>query len=106
MEAGLRDVLGTGARTHTSRMYANLAESCLAMGRKDEARAHLTAGLAHREEHGEHYYAAELLRLHAELLAIEGAPGDRVAARLAEALATARAQRAALLEARAVATVR
>jgi predicted ATPase len=101
MEAGLRDVLATGARTHTGRMYANLAESCLAMGRTDEARAHVTAGLAHRERHGEHYYAAELLRLRAAVRAAEGAPPAEVARGLAEARDTARAQHAGLLERRA-----
>ena len=103
MEAGLRDVLATGARTHTGRMYANLAESCLAMGRTDEARAHVTAGLEHRERHGEHYYAAELLRLRAEVLAAEGAAPDDVARCLADARDTARAQQAGLLEQRAAA---
>jgi DNA-binding winged helix-turn-helix (wHTH) protein/tetratricopeptide (TPR) repeat protein len=101
MEAGLRDVLATGARTHTSRMYANLAESCLALGRTEEARAHVTAGLAHRERHGEHYYAVELLRLRAAVLAAEGAPPEEIARCLAEARDTARAQHAALLEQRA-----
>jgi DNA-binding winged helix-turn-helix (wHTH) protein len=75
-EAGLRAVLETGARTHTSRMHANLAESYLLVGRTEEARRHLDAGHAHRREHGEHYYAAELRRLEGELAARES-PASR-----------------------------
>jgi tetratricopeptide (TPR) repeat protein len=100
-EEGLRDLLATGALTHTSRMFANLAESYLTMGHTEVARSHLRAAHAHRQRHGEHYYAAELFRLQAQLLALEGAASDEVEKCLAEGLEIARAQQAGLLERRA-----
>ncbi|HEY3066135.1 MAG TPA: AAA family ATPase [Methylomirabilota bacterium] len=105
-EEGLRDLLATGARTHTSRMLANLAESYLLAGQPEAARVHLTAAHAHREAHGEHYYAAELFRLRAQLLAARGAPSDEVEKALQEALELARMQEASLLERRATALAR
>jgi DNA-binding winged helix-turn-helix (wHTH) protein/tetratricopeptide (TPR) repeat protein len=100
-EEGLRDLLATGARTHTSRMFANLAESYLLVGQLDAARAHLSAAHAHRERHGEHYYAAELFRLQARLLALEGAAPEEVEKCLRDAMEIARTQEASLLELRA-----
>jgi len=100
-EEGLRDLLATGARTHTSRMYANLAESYLLLGRPDVARVHLSAAHAHRARHGEHYYAAELGRLQAWLLALESAAPAEVELELGNALEIARRQQAGLLELRA-----
>lgn len=105
-EEGLRDLLATGARTHTSRMLANLAESYLLAGQPEAARAHLTAAHAHRDRHGEHYYAAELFRLQAGLLAAEGAAPEDVEKARQEALAIARTQAASLLERRAAAPAR
>jgi DNA-binding winged helix-turn-helix (wHTH) protein/tetratricopeptide (TPR) repeat protein len=99
-EDGLRDLQATGARTHTSRMFANLAESYLTVGDTARARELLTAGHAHRARHGEHYYAAELLRLQARLLAHEGATRADVERCLRDALDLARTQRAGLLERR------
>jgi tetratricopeptide (TPR) repeat protein len=100
-EEGLRDLLATGARTHTSRMLANLAESYLIAGQSETARVHLSAGRAHRERHGEHYYAAELFRLEARLRAQQGAPREEVGRCLEQALDLARRQEARLLERRA-----
>ena len=100
-EAGLRDLVATGARTHLSRMLANLTESHLLVGDIEMARTHLTAAHAHRESHGEHYYAAELFRLQARLLELEGAAPERVEAYLLRAVETARQYHAGLLEVRA-----
>jgi DNA-binding winged helix-turn-helix (wHTH) protein/tetratricopeptide (TPR) repeat protein len=105
MEQALKGLHATGARTHSSRILANLAESCLAAGRPAAARCHLDAALAHRETHGEHYYATELFRLQALVLAQEGAAAGLVEASLSQALAIARAQEAGLLEARAIRTL-
>jgi tetratricopeptide (TPR) repeat protein len=104
-EEGLRHILATGARTHASRMYANLAESYLLVGDTVTARAHLSAAHAHCERHGEHYYAAALCRLQAQLLALEGAAPEEVEGWLARALDIARAQQAGLLELRAATTL-
>jgi tetratricopeptide (TPR) repeat protein len=91
----------TGARTHSSRILANLAEACLAAGEVPKARSHIEAALAHRARHGEEYYAPELYRLRALVMASEGAARDETQAALREAIALARKQGAALLEARA-----
>ena len=65
------------------------------------ARVHLQAAHAHRQQHGEHYYAAELCRLQAWVLALEGAPSEQVRKYLGEAVDIARTQHAGLLERRA-----
>lgn len=96
----------TGARTHSSRILANLAEACLSSGDVRKARSHLDAALAHRERHGEEYYAPELLRLHGMVLAQEGAAPEKVQAALRQAALLARSEGARLLEARALCTLR
>jgi DNA-binding winged helix-turn-helix (wHTH) protein/tetratricopeptide (TPR) repeat protein len=100
-EEGLRDLLATGARTHTSRMFVDLAESYVITGQFPEARAHLSAGHAHRARHGEHYYAAELFRVEASLRAQGGAPPAEIEKSLQRALEIARVQGAGLFEVRA-----
>jgi len=105
MQQALARLHATGARTHSSRVLANLAESCLAAGRIAEARAHLDAAFAHRMNHGEQYYAAELCRLKALVLRAEGAPPAQVRASLDEAITIARAQQARLFEERASRTL-
>jgi DNA-binding winged helix-turn-helix (wHTH) protein/tetratricopeptide (TPR) repeat protein len=102
-EEGLRHLLATGARTHTGRMYVNLAESYLVMGQTEPARAHLSDAQAHRERHGEHYYAAEMCRVEARLLQQEGAAPEEVERGMQSALGIARGQGAGLLELRAAA---
>jgi hypothetical protein len=100
---GLRTLMATGARTHTGRMLANLAESHLLVGRPDEARPVLDALRTHGQMHGERYYAAEQPRLWARLRQLEGAPCSEVETHLHDALDIARAQHAGLLELRAAA---
>ncbi len=95
-EEGLRTLRTTGARTHTSRMLANLAESYLAVGQADKARLHLEAMRDHIDVHGERYYAAERPRLWAQLLALEGAAPAQVDAHMEAALDVARQADAAL----------
>lgn len=89
-EEALAALRATGAKTHSSRMLAHLAESYLIAGQPDNARLHLDAMLSHVEAHGERYYAAELPRLQARLLELEGASPTLVEAHLLMALDTAR----------------
>jgi DNA-binding winged helix-turn-helix (wHTH) protein/tetratricopeptide (TPR) repeat protein len=103
MRQGMERLRATGARRHSTRQLGNLAESSLGAGRPADARAYLDAAFLHREEHGEQYYAPELFRIKALLLRAEGAPAALVSAALAEAVAIARSQGAALFEARAAA---
>ena len=101
IEQALERLHATGARTHSSRVLANLAESCLVAGRLSAARRYVDAAFAHREAHGEQYYAPELYRLNALILQAEGAPRAQVRASLSEAIAIARRQGARLFEERA-----
>ena len=105
MRQALARLHATGARTHSSRVLANLAESCFAAGRVAEARGHLDAAFAHRMNNGEQYYAAELCRLKALILRAEGAPPQEVRAALDEAITIARGQQALLFEERAARTL-
>ncbi|MBP2295733.1 adenylate/guanylate cyclase domain-containing protein [Azospirillum rugosum] len=100
-EEALRTLLATGAVLHTTRMRHCLAEGCLAFGRLAAARAHLSAGYAHRDRYGEDYLAAELHRLDALLLQAEGAPADEADRLFDTARRIAREQGASLLELRA-----
>jgi hypothetical protein len=100
MSQALHRLHATGGRTHSSRLLASLAESCLLVGNVEEARRYLDAALTHRAEHGEEYYAAELFRLHALILERQGASGEEVRAALQAALAIARRQKAFLFEVR------
>jgi predicted ATPase/DNA-binding winged helix-turn-helix (wHTH) protein len=101
MRQGLDRLHATGARTHTSRLLANLAESCLCAGRLQEARRYLDAAFAHRVAHEEHYYAPELYRLNGLLLQRQGFPWGQVQAAMDEAIRIARTQGAGLFERRA-----
>jgi DNA-binding winged helix-turn-helix (wHTH) protein/tetratricopeptide (TPR) repeat protein len=105
MREALAKLHATGARTHSSRILANLAEACLDAGDAQGARLHIDAALAHRERHGEEYYAPELYRLRALVMAAEGASLAGVEAALREAVALARTQGARLLEERAASSL-
>ena len=106
MEQALGRLHATGARVHSSRMLANLAEGYLAAGKPELARLRVDAALAHRAHYGEHYYAPELYRLQALVLEKEGAAFQTVEAALRQALDIARGQEAGLLAARAAETAR
>jgi DNA-binding winged helix-turn-helix (wHTH) protein/tetratricopeptide (TPR) repeat protein len=96
IEEALSRLHATGARTHSSRVLANLAECNLVAGRVADARRHLDAGFRHRAEHGEQYYAPELYRLDALILRAENAPPARIRAALRKGLDIARQQHAGL----------
>lgn len=106
MEQGLERLHATGARVHTTRMLANLAEGYLLARKPDLARLRLDAALTHRADYGEHYYASELLRLQALVLEQEGAPFQSIEAWLRQAIDIARGQEAGLFALRAAETLR
>jgi DNA-binding winged helix-turn-helix (wHTH) protein/tetratricopeptide (TPR) repeat protein len=105
MNKALAHLHATGARTHTSRILANLVEAHLAAGDNDVARTSLDAAFAHRAEHGEHYYAPELHRLRAQVLERDGAAFPEIELSLRQALDIARRQGQGLLELRAARTL-
>jgi len=106
MEQALGRLHATGARVHSSRMLANLAEGYLAAGKPELSRLRVDAALAHRAHYGEHYYAPELHRLQALVLEQEGAPSETIEASLTQAIDIARSQEAGLLAVRAAETAR
>jgi predicted ATPase len=77
-EEAMCSLHSTGSVLHTTRFRLHLAESFLRLGQIDQARAHLNAGFAHLESHGETYLAPELYRVSLLLLSAEGAPDDLV----------------------------
>jgi DNA-binding winged helix-turn-helix (wHTH) protein/tetratricopeptide (TPR) repeat protein len=105
LEEALARLRATGAKTHSSRILANLVENYLAAGCPDRARQRLDEALAHRDAHGEHYYAAELYRLQGLMLQREGAAPPETEASLKQSLAVARGQAAGLLAFRAAMTL-
>jgi predicted ATPase len=100
-EEGIRSLHAAGSVRSTTRFRIYLAESFLNVGELQRARAQVEAGHAHRETYGEGYFAAELERVEADLLRVEGAPSQTVAAQLNKAISTACVQGARLFELRA-----
>jgi hypothetical protein len=77
-----------------TRTYFYLAEGYLLAGRPDAALDHVEAAHKHADTYGEHYLSAEIHRLHAEVLQIQGAPAPEVECHLHSALDIARQQAA------------
>jgi tetratricopeptide (TPR) repeat protein len=101
IEQALGRLHATGGRSHSTRMLANLTEGYLASGDADAANRHLDAAFAYRSEQREHYYAAELYRLRAAILAKAGAATETIEASFDGALTTAQSQGAGLFADRA-----
>ena len=101
LEEGLRHLEETGSRLSKTRAYCYLAEGCLLAGRPEAALAHLEAAHRHAETYSEHYLGAELHRLHAKVLHVQGAPSAEIEHHLRTGLTIARRQAARLWELRA-----
>ena len=97
---GVKRWYETGAMLHTTHCEIILAKSYLREGCTTEARSCLSAARSHRAQYGEDYLAAEIERLEALLLHLEGANFDIIDEHLTKALTIARAQEARLLELR------
>jgi len=97
---GVKRWYETGAMLHTTHCEIVLAESYLREGCTSEARSCLSAARLHREQYGEDYLAAEIERLEALLLQLEGANFGIIEEYLTKALGIARKQEARLLELR------
>ena len=90
-----------GTLHFTPFLLALQAEAALTAHDWEVGQAALADGLAIASGGGDTYWLAELQRLRGELLRAEGQDGDAVEACFHEALATARAQEARMLELRA-----
>ena len=102
VRAGLEAVEATGMRTVRHFQLAVRAEVECAAGRFDDALVSVANGLAEVQATGDRFYEAELYRLRAEASVGGPAAADRAADDLSRAVAIARAQGAAALEARAL----
>jgi predicted ATPase len=78
LEEGQRRLHAIGNMLHTTRTHCFLAEGCVLAGRPDAALSHVEAAHRHAETYGEHFMSAEIHRLHAEVLQIQGAPAPEV----------------------------
>jgi class 3 adenylate cyclase/predicted ATPase/ABC-type transport system involved in cytochrome c biogenesis ATPase subunit len=98
----LAEFVGTGYQFAVTALYALLAQALLATQQLAPAREIIGTGLAIAEQTSERFFEAELLRLNARALVIEGAPGVWTDAqkRLEESLAVAQSQKARLFELR------
>ncbi len=101
LEEGRSHLHATGAMVHTTRVYCYLAHGCLLAGKPEAALGHIEAAHRHADTYGEHYLSAEIHRLHAEVLQIQGAPASEIEGHLHAALNIARQQGARLYELRA-----
>jgi predicted ATPase len=101
LEEGLCRQHATGHMLGTTRANCYLAEGCLLAGRLEAALGHIEAAHRHAETYGEHYMSAEIHRLHAEVLHIQGIPAPEIEGHLRTALDIARRQGAKWFELRA-----
>jgi class 3 adenylate cyclase/tetratricopeptide (TPR) repeat protein len=99
----LADYVGTGYLGGVTTLYALLTHALLAKRQLAPTREIIGKGLATGERTSERFFKAELLRLKAHALVIEGGPGMSAEAQklLEESLAVAQGQQAHSLELRA-----
>lgn len=101
LEEGLQRLHATGGKLHTTLVHCFLADGCMLANRPEAAFRHLEAARTHAEVYGEQYMAAEIHRLHAGALRIQGASAEEENRQLCAALKVARRQAAKLWELRA-----
>ena len=104
-QKGVKRWYETGAMLHATHCEIILAESYLREGSTTEARSCLSAARSHCSQYGEEYLAAEIERLEALLLQLEGANFGIIEEYLTKALTIAREQEARLLELRSATTL-
>jgi predicted ATPase len=99
----LAEFVGTGYLYAVTALYALLSQGFLAKHQLAPAREIIIKGLATAERTSERFFEAELLRLNARALVLEGGPGALIEAQklLEQSLEVARSQKARSLELRA-----
>jgi tetratricopeptide (TPR) repeat protein len=99
----LAEFVGTGYQFFSTVLYALLSQAFLGTHQLTPAREIISRGLATVERNTERFFEAELLRLKARALVIEGGPGMLTDAQkmLEESQAVAQSQKARSLELRA-----
>jgi len=101
----LAEFVGTGYLYAITALYALLSQALLAKHQLTPAREIIIKGLVTAERTSERFFEAELLRLNARALAIEGGPGvlTEVQKLLEQSLEVAQSQKARSLELRVAA---
>jgi len=101
----LAEFLGTGYQVTSTAFYALLSQAFLAQHQLAPAREIIIKGLATAARTSERFFEAELLRLNARALVLEGGPGVLTEAQklLEQSLEVAQSQKARSLELRAAA---
>ncbi|MGN6755560.1 MAG: ATP-binding protein [Thermomicrobiales bacterium] len=99
--AAISGFRATGARLRLPYYLALLAQVYAKAAQATDGLAAIDEAMAEAHAHNEHWWDAELHRLHGELLRASGAGNGDVEAALRHAIETARAQRARALELRA-----
>lgn len=102
---GLALFRATGAQLNVPYFMSQLAQAQLAAGEVDAGLATIDAAIAQIEHSLDSYYAPELHRIRAELLAAAHAPFEAIGAELERALRIAQAQEALPFERRVLATL-
>ena len=99
----LAEFVGTGYLYAVTALYALLSQEFLTKHQLMPAREIIIKGLATAERTSERFFEAELLRLNARALVLEGGPGALIEAQklLEQSLEVARSQKARSLELRA-----
>ena len=102
MQAALGELAQIASGVGAPALLFFLAEGFRRVGRHDDALGTLALGIAQAEQHGQHYFDAELHRLRAEiLLDMDGNAADEAEALFGQSLEIARGQEAKTFELRA-----
>jgi len=101
LREAIRAFTDTGARIRLPYYFSLLARGCQRAGQLDEGLAAIDQGLTEALQNNEHWWDAELHRLHGELMFLQGTSVDEVEQVFHRSIEIARSQSAKSLELRA-----
>jgi DNA-binding SARP family transcriptional activator len=101
LREAIRALTDTGARIRLPYYFSLLARGCQRAGQFDEGLAAIDQGLTESLQNNEHWWDAELHRLHGELMSSQGKSVDEVEQDFHRSIEIARSQSAKSLELRA-----
>jgi tetratricopeptide (TPR) repeat protein len=101
LREAIRAFTDTGARIRLPYYFSLLARGCQRAGQFDEGLAAIDQGLTESLQNNEHWWDAELHRLHGELMSLQGTSVNEVEQVFHRAISIARSQSAKSLELRA-----
>jgi DNA-binding SARP family transcriptional activator len=101
LREAIRALTDTGARIRLPYYFSLLARGCQRAGQFDEGLAAIDQGLTESLQNNEHWWDAELHRLHGELMSLQGTSVDEVEQDFHRSIEIARSQSSKSLELRA-----